>query len=156
MWKDTILRLSEVSEIRANGVSIVSKSPDICNARLEFDNGCVANVTASRISLKQMRKFRIFQEDAYVGIDFLEKSNQVIKLHDQQVDDSMKIETGQGTKYMNIKAQPTVQINAIEEELKDFYRAIKEDVEPTVNIEHALKVMRLAEQIENNLNQSHA
>jgi len=147
---------SEVSEIRANGVSIVSKTPDICNARLEFRNGCVANVTASRISLKQMRKFRIFQEDAYVGIDFLEKSNQVIKLHDKQVDDAMKIETGQGTKYMNILAQPTTQINAIEEELKDFYKSIKEDLEPTVNVEHALKVMRLAEQIEKNLNQSHA
>ena len=147
---------SEVAEIRANGVSIVSKTPDICNARLEFVNGCVANVTASRISLKQMRKFRIFQEDAYVAIDFLKKENQVIKLHDQQVEDSMKIETGQGVKYLNILAQPTADSNAIEDELNDFYNAIIDGREPTVNVAHAVKVMMLAKQIEQKLNQGYA
>ncbi len=146
---------SEIAEVRSNGVSIVSKSADICNARLEFKNGCVANVTASRISLKQMRKFRIFQEDAYVGIDFLDKSNQVIKLNDERVDDSLEIETGRGIKYLNVDAQPTIKSNAIEEELKDFYKSIIENIEPKVNVEHALKVMALAEQIEKNLNQTY-
>jgi len=147
---------AEVSEVRASGVSIVSKTPDICNARLEFSNGCVANVTASRISLKQMRKFRIFQEDAYIGIDFLEKTNQVIQLNDEEVKDAMKIETGQGPKYLNVKSHTGNQINAIEEELKDFYKSITEDIEPKVNVDHAFKVMKLADQIENKLKLSNA
>ena len=147
---------SEITEVRSNGVSIVSSTPDICNARIEFSNGCVANVTASRISLKQMRKFRIFQEDAYVGIDFLEKTHQVIKLNDHPLEDSMEIETGKGTKYLNVLNQATTASNAIEEELKDFYLAITKDRKPTVNVDHALRVMALAEKIEQRLNLAYA
>ena len=146
---------SEVAEIRANGVSIVSKTPDICNARIEFANGCVANITASRLSLNQMRKFRIFQSDAYIGIDFLAKSNQIIQLKDQELDDAMKIETDIGTKYLNIKSQPALEINAIVEEQKDFYSSIVHDRKPTVDVSHALKVMQLADRIEKQLNKKH-
>ncbi len=143
---------SKVHEIRANGVSIVSKTPDICNARIEFENGCVANVTASRISLNQMRKFRIFQSDAYIGIDFLKKQSQIIQLKDEQAKDSMKIETHLGTKYLNVKSQPAQELNAIVEEQKDFYNAIVNDLTPTVNVNHALNVMKLADNIEKKLN----
>ena len=146
---------SEVAEIRANGVSIVSKTPDICNARIEFKNGCVANITASRLSLNQMRKFRIFQEDAYIGIDFLAKSNQIIQLKDEQQEEAMQIETDLGTKYLNIKSQEAQEINAIVEEQKDFYSSIVNDRIPTVNINHALRVMKLADQIEKQLNKTH-
>lgn len=146
---------SEVAEIRANGVSIVSKTPDICNARIEFVNGCVANITASRLSLNQMRKFRIFQSDAYIGIDFLAKSNQIIQLKDEEQAESMKIETDLGTKYLNIKSQPAQEINAIVEEQKDFYNSIVQDKIPTVNIDHAVRVMKLANDIEKQLNKTH-
>lgn len=146
---------SEVREIRANGVSVVSKTPDICNARIEFENNCVANITASRLSLNQMRKFRIFQSDAYIGIDFLAKSNQIIQLKDEPLNGEMKIETDLGTKYLNIKSQPTQEINAIVEEQKDFFKSIVEDKIPVVNIDHAVKVMKLADSIEQKLNQIH-
>lgn len=65
---------SEVKFISASGVAVASETPDIANARIEFENGCVANLTASRISLKQMRKVRLFQKDAYISLDFLEKA----------------------------------------------------------------------------------
>ncbi|HAB28202.1 MAG TPA: oxidoreductase, partial [Xanthomarina gelatinilytica] len=64
---------SKVKNVYASGVSVISDTPDIANARLEFENGCVANLTASRISLKNMRKSRFFQKDAYISVDFLEK-----------------------------------------------------------------------------------
>lgn len=146
---------SDVAEIRANGVSIVSKTPDICNARIEFKNGCVANVTASRLSLNQMRKFRIFQSDAYIGIDFLAKSSQIVQLKDEEQAESMKIETDLGTKYLNIKSQPAQEVNAIVEEQKDFYNSIVQDKIPTVNIDHAVNVMKLADDIEKQLNKAH-
>lgn len=146
----TVVR-SPISEIRANGVKIISSTPDICNARIEFENGCVANMTASRLSLKQMRKFRIFQGDAYIGIDFLEKTNQVIQLSDVEQDNSMTIETAKGTKYIEIKSQQAQNSNAIEDELNDFYQAIVSDTEPVVNIKHAVQVMELAHRIEQNL-----
>ena len=70
---------SNVSYISANGVAVMSDTPDIANVRIEFDNGCVANLTSSRISMKKMRKMRLFQKDAYIGIDFLEKKTEIIK-----------------------------------------------------------------------------
>ncbi len=148
---DILLELvdSPIAEIRSNGVNILSSTADICNARIEFANGCVANMTASRISLKQMRKFRIFQNDAYIGIDFLEKTNQVIKLNDQK--EGMLIETKDGDKYINVMSQDIQESNAIENELNDFYKAIVEKTEPKVDIHHAVKVMELAHEIESNI-----
>ena len=146
---------SEISEIRANGVSVVSRTPDICNARIEFKNGCVANITSSRLSLNQMRKFRIFQDDAYIGIDFLAKTNQIIQLKDVHEEDSMKIETDLGTKFLNIKSQEAQEVNAIVEEQKDFYNSIVLDQTPRVDINHALQVMQLADRIEKQLNKTH-
>ncbi len=81
---DIVMHLvkSPVRRISASGVAVISENADIANARIEFDNGCVANLTASRISLKKMRKLRLFQRDAYIGIDFLEKKTEIIKLKD--------------------------------------------------------------------------
>ncbi|MGN9422016.1 Gfo/Idh/MocA family protein, partial [Enterococcus faecium] len=72
---DIILSLvkSDVKSIAASGVNVMTETPDIANVRIEFNNGCVANLTSSRISMKKMRKMRLFQKDAYIGIDFLEK-----------------------------------------------------------------------------------
>ena len=79
---DIILKIvnSSIKNVYASGVSIISDTPDIANARIEFNNGCICNLTASRISLKNMRKTRIFQKDAYISIDFLEKKTEIIKL----------------------------------------------------------------------------
>jgi len=81
---DAILSVvhSKVKKVNASGVSVISNSPDIANARIEFENGCVANLTASRISLKNMRKSRFFQKDAYISVDFLEKKVEVVKMKD--------------------------------------------------------------------------
>ena len=81
---DVILSVvkSKVKNVSASGVSVISDTPDIANARIEFVNGCVANITASRISLKNMRKTRFFQRDAYISVDFLEKKCEVVKMKD--------------------------------------------------------------------------
>ena len=81
---DIILSLvrSPIKSINASGVKVISNTPDIANARIEFENGCVANLTASRISLKNMRKTRFFQKDAYIAVDFLTKKVEVVKMKD--------------------------------------------------------------------------
>ena len=79
---DAILSIvkSEVKSISASGVAVMTDTPDIANVRIEFNNGCVANLTSSRISMKKMRKMRMFQKDAYIAVDFLEKKTEVIRL----------------------------------------------------------------------------
>lgn len=153
---DVILNMvsSEVVNIQASGVSIMSQTPDICNARIEFENGCVANITASRISLKNMRKMRVFQNDAYISIDFLEKSTEVIKIKDlkegeeenpfglylENPDLNLKREVQSYT----LKCEET---NAIKDELKSFYTAIINDKTPKVSLTDGMKALALAKQI---------
>ncbi|MFT5959503.1 MAG: putative dehydrogenase, partial [Polaribacter sp.] len=73
---------SKVKNVHASGISVISETPDIANARIEFENGCVANLTASRISMKNMRKTRFFQKDAYISVDFLEKKSEIVRMKD--------------------------------------------------------------------------
>jgi predicted dehydrogenase len=132
---DIILSIvkSGVKNISASGVAVLTDTPDIANVRIEFNNGCVANLTSSRISMKKMRKIRLFQKDAYIGIDFLEKNTEIIKLKKPDEEDafSFDIETHQGTKTISI-ANPVVENgNAILAELTSFVHAIQKD-EPTV------------------------
>lgn len=79
---DIILAVTKANarRISASGVSVLSDTPDIANARIELDNGCVANLTASRISLKAMRKSRFFQKDAYIAVDFLQKESEIVRM----------------------------------------------------------------------------
>ncbi len=132
---DLILSLvkSKVKNIYANGVSVISDHPDICNARLEFENGCVANLTASRMSIKQMRKLRLFQKDAYISIDFLEKTTQIIQLLDyKEGDEGMTIDTSRGKRLLKIETPIINEFNAIQKEFELFYKAIFEDIEVPV------------------------
>ena len=143
---DIILHLvkSNVSYISANGVAVMSDTPDIANVRIEFDNGCVANLTSSRISLKKMRKIRLFQKDAYIGIDFLEKKTEIIRMDSEQenVDFSFDIETGNGTKKISI-ANPKIEpVNAIKLELQEFKNAILYNTETPVTIIDGYKIGR--------------
>ena len=148
---DIILHLvkSNVSYIAANGVSVMSETPDIANVRIEFDNGCVANLTCSRISMKKMRKTRIFQKDAYIGIDFLEKKTEIIRMNqtDQKSDFSFDIETNNGTKNIGVTHPKIEQTNAIKMELEAFIQAIKNDTEPPVSIIDGFRALEVAHQI---------
>jgi predicted dehydrogenase len=155
---DIILNLvpSEVKKVEANGVAIVSKSPDITNARITFENGCVANVTSSRISMKQMRKMRLFQTDAYITLDFLEKKAQIIKLSDEAEVDSfpLSIDTETGKKYIQIE-QPVIQeTNAIQMELESFASCILQNTPPKVSIHDGYKALHLANQIQKSMEEN--
>ena len=152
---DIILSMvkSPVREVRASGVTVVSNTPDISNVRIEFNNGCVANLTASRISMKQMRKLRLFQKDAYISLDFLEKQAQVIRLFEPDGADipeqgqSLELETPNGKKIIHMDMPAIEPTNAIKMELESLADSILEDTKPTVSIEDGFKALELAYQI---------
>ena len=142
---------SPVTHISASGISIVSPTPDITNARIEFENGTVANLTTSRISMKNMRKTRIFQRDAYITVDFLDKVCEIVRIHDE-VDTTnpfaMTIDLANGDeKQITIEKPEITPINAIKTELESFYNAIIHNTLPSVTIEDGVKVLKLAYQI---------
>ncbi len=151
---DILLSLvdSEVKSVQASGVAVVSETPDICNARIEFENGCVANLTASRISMKQMRKVRFFQKDAYISLDFLEKKSEIIRLYDEEnpnrpTADGMTLDTNTGKKHIHFESPSIEPINAIKEELSSFANAIENNTLPEVSIYDGYKALKLAHQI---------
>lgn len=153
---DIILKLvnSNVSNISANGVAVLSDTPDIANVRIEFDNGCVANLTSSRISLKKMRKMRLFQKDAYIGIDFLDKKADVIRLDvpgDSNVI-SFDIETNTGKKTVAIANPVVIDGNAIKMELESFVASINNGSEPAVSIFDGFSAMEVAHKILEQIN----
>ena len=125
---DIILSLvkSSVKNVYANGVNVLSDTPDIANVRIEFDNGCVANLTSSRISMKKMRKMRLFQKDSYIGIDFLDKKTEVIKYKSPEDKDvfTFDIETNHGKKTIAIASPVIKENNAIKIELQSFVNSI--------------------------------
>lgn len=148
---DIILHLvkSNVSYISANGVSVLSDTPDIANVRIEFDNGCVANLTASRISMKKMRKMRLFQKDAYIGIDFLDKKTEIIRQNlpgDKNVF-TFDIETAKGKKTVAISSPHVEDSNAMMDELVAFRDAIINNTEPPVTVIDGFRAMEVAHQI---------
>lgn len=156
---DIILNIvkSNVSYIAANGVAVMSDTPDIANVRIEFDNGCVANLTSSRISLKKMRKMRLFQKDAYIGIDFLEKKTEVIKINapgDKSVF-TFDIETNHGTKTVAIANPAIVEVNAIKMELEAFKNAITHNTETPITVIDGFRAMDVAHQILDKINNTH-
>jgi len=139
---------SKVKSVSASGVSIISSTPDIANARIEFKNGCVANLTASRISLKKMRKTRFFQKDAYISVDFLDKKVEVVKMKQapKKLDDfAMILQNAEGEKKQIYFENPKIDnSNAILEELETFSSAIKNNTEPIVNFENGTEALKLA------------
>jgi len=155
---DIILHIikSNVSHISANGVSVLSDTPDIANVRIEFDNGCVANLTSSRISMKKMRKMRLFQKDAYIGIDFLEKKTEIISQNattDKNVF-TFDIDTGKGKKTVAI-ANPVVEdVNAMKEELMAFKNSILNNTETAVTVLDGFRAMEVAHQILEKINKA--
>ena len=158
---DAILSVvkSGVKRISASGVAVVSDTPDIANARIEFDNGCVANLTASRISMKNMRKSRFFQKDAYISVDFLEKEMEVVRMQDIDGEPDpfdMVFDLGEGKPVKKILFdKPDIEpINAIKEELSTFHDAIVNDTNPIVPIEDGYHALEVAQQIVDKLKSS--
>jgi len=144
---------SPVLSIQANGVSVISETPDIANARIEFENGCIANLTASRISLKNMRKSRFFQKDAYISVDFLEKKTEVVKMKNAPKNPGeydMILQNAEGQKkqiyFENPKIVPN---NAILDELETFAEAIKNNTKPIVTLRDGANALKVAHQIIN-------
>ncbi|WP_405206971.1 Gfo/Idh/MocA family oxidoreductase [Aquimarina sp. LLG6339-5] len=150
---DAILSVvhSDVKHISASGVSVISETPDIANARIEFENGCVANLTASRISLKNMRKARFFQKDAYISVDFFEKKCEVVKMKDapeKPGDFDMILQNAEGIKKQIYFDNPEVPMNnAILDELDTFAEAINNDTTPIVSLTQGKKALEVALQI---------
>jgi predicted dehydrogenase len=150
---DAILSVvnSKIKSITASGVSVISKSPDIANARIEFENGCVANLTASRISLKNMRKSRFFQKDAYISVDFLEKKVEVVKMKDAPKDIGdfdMILQNAEGEKKQIYFENPSIENNnAILDELETFADAIASNKEPIVPLSQGTQALRVALEI---------
>ncbi|MGB0897154.1 MAG: Gfo/Idh/MocA family protein [Flavobacteriaceae bacterium] len=152
---DAILSVvqSKVVNVSASGVSVISETPDIANARLEFENGCVANLTSSRISLKNMRKSRFFQKDAYISVDFLEKKCEVVKMKDAPEnpgDFDMILQNAEGIKKQIYFDNPEIDTNnAILDELETFADAINTNSTPVVTLEDGTEALRIAHKIIN-------
>lgn len=148
---DIVLNIvkSEVKNISASGVAVMTDTPDIANVRIEFNNGCVVNLTSSRISMKKMRKMRLFQKDAYIGMDFLNKKTEIIKLKTPQDVDvfSFDLDTPHGKRTIAIANPAIPEVNAIKMELEKFRDAIANNTRPVVNEVDGLRAMDVAHQI---------
>ena len=146
---------SNVIDIQATGVAVLTDTPDICNARLTFENGCVANLTASRISVKPMRKLRVFQRDTYLSLDLGDGKVEMFRLIDQGDLDSShqmpitNVATSHGDRLI-VMDQPDVKpINAIAEEQRQFLESIRSGTDAPVTLREGAEAVRVAEMIEN-------
>ena len=142
---------SKVKKVHASGISVISETPDIANARIEFENGCVANLTASRISMKNMRKTRFFQKDAYISVDFLEKKSEIVRMKDvpSKPDEfAMILQNAEGIKKQIYFDNPEIENNnAILDELESFADAIENGTKPVVSLRQGAEALRVAQMI---------
>ncbi|NPD47232.1 Gfo/Idh/MocA family protein [Lentimicrobium sp. S6] len=144
---------SKLVNVSASGVNVVSDTPDIANARLEFENGCVANLTASRISMKNMRKSRFFQKNAYISVDFLTKESEIVSMSDVDENDvdplAMILELGEGkiSKEIHFEKPIVEESNAIVEELISFAKSIINDTQTAVTLNDGYQALMVAHQI---------
>ena len=142
---------SNVKSVHASGVAVISDTPDIANARIEFENGCVANLTASRISMKNMRKSRFFQKDAYISVNFLSKESEVVRMKDvpENPDEfAMVLQNAEGVKKQIYFENPEVENNnAILDELETFADAINNNTTPIVSLRQGTEALKVAQMI---------
>ncbi len=150
---------SSVKKVSASGVAVVSDTPDIANARIEFDNGCVANLTSSRISLKNMRKSRFFQRDAYISVDFLKKKTEIVRLKNLTgepgpFDITIDLGQGKGTKQIYFDQPKIEETNAIKMELELFIHSVLHNTSTAVSVEDGYHALHVAHQVMEKLNSS--
>jgi len=151
---------SDVKQIDANGIAVVSDHIDIANARIQFENGAVANVTASRISQKKMRKMRIFQKDHYISLDFVTGVSEVYRL--QPVDEAAlpnsisfgEIGVGNKKKRLIYEQPESKEVNALNYELQLFVDSVLYDKKIIVSGEDGLRALKVAEIIIQKIEQS--
>jgi predicted dehydrogenase len=140
---------SKVKNVHASGISVISETPDIANARIEFENGCVANLTASRISMKNMRKTRFFQKDAYISVNFLSKESEIVRIQDAPIQPdefAMILQNDEGVKKQIYFENPeVVNNNAILDELETFADAIVNNTTPIVTLQNGTEALRIAQ-----------
>jgi predicted dehydrogenase len=147
---DIVLSLVQapVKRIQANGVAVLHDTPDIANARIEFENGCVANLTASRISMKQMRKLRLFQKDAYLSLDFLKKESQVYRMYSQAEKPAngnfLELETADGPRFISMEIPEFEEVNAIKREFEFFAESIKNGAPVAVSLKDGYDALKIA------------
>ncbi len=151
---DIILSLvnSDPVQINANGVAVVSDEIDIANARIQFENGCVANITASRISQRKMRKMRLFQKDSYTSIDFLQRLTEVFKLVDENsgLPNTVvlgQIDKGKHKRHIIYDQPETPEQDAMQAEWHSFFNALETNTPPIVSGHDGLKALRVASEI---------
>ena len=156
---DIILNIvkSDITDISTSGVAVATDNADITNARIEFENGCVANLTASRVSLKKMRKTRIFQKDAYVSIDFLEKKTEIVSLSEESSWNpfvmNIEVDSDGNKKSVNLLKPRVKNLNAIQEELVSFAKAIQNNSLPLVTLNDGCKALRVAHTVMEKINE---
>jgi predicted dehydrogenase len=148
---------ANVRQVSASGVAVVSETPDIANARLEFDNGCVANLTASRISLKNMRKVRFFQRDAYIAVDFLKRESEIVRMRAVEGEPdpfsvTLNLGEGKGFKEILFEKPEVPETNAIRDELAAFAASIRENTEPEVTVRDGMRALEVAHLILEQIN----
>lgn len=161
---DIVLSLvkANVKSVHASGVAVVSDTPDIANARIEFDNGAVANLTASRVSVKKMRKARFFQKDGYISVDFLNKKVEALKIQEDGTEASSPLsvrfdpQNGNPAKVLSFEAPAVPEVNAIGYELELFARSIIEDIPTAVNLEEGRHSLDIANQVLFKIESAHA
>lgn len=143
---DIILNMvpSEVSKIDAVGVAVLSSLIDIANVRLEFKSGCVANITSSRVSLKSMRKIRLFQPDCYVSVDFQEAVIEIYK---------KTLQEGDRTPELSAETLSLERKDALREEIDAFIGSVQSRTKPLVSGLEALEALKLAQEITENIQQ---
>ena len=150
---------SKVKQISASGVAVISKTPDIANARIEFENGCVANLTASRVSLKNMRKSRFFQKDTYISIDFLLKKAEIVRMKDPKnvIDEfALILNNAEGEKkQIYFDTLEIVSNNAILDELESFAQSINKNISTIVSLHEGTEALKLAHQINKSIKINH-
>ena len=157
---DIILSLAagNIKEVRAVGVNVIADNEDICNARIVFDNGCVANITASRLALKTERKVRLFSRQAYLSLDYLKKEGIIIKaapnvnvvnwIRDQQKNDDFDFTNVNWPDMLHIEQLQIEDAEPLRLEQQAFLKAVaRKDARPEVTAEEALAAMQCAEMI---------
>jgi predicted dehydrogenase len=156
---DIVLSLNKsgIKKINASGVAVVSETPDIANARIEFNNGGVANLTASRISMKNMRKTRVFQRDAYISIDFLDKAVSIIRMNEVEGEPNPLLPlidpgNGKAPKQIFFENPDIPETNAILEEFKAFVNAIQQNSPPPVSLQDGYLALDVAYKILEKMN----
>lgn len=144
---------SSVTDLQATGVKVLTDTIDICNARITFSSGCVANVTASRITASPMRKLRIFQPDRYVSLDLAAGAVEMYLLQDRSLVDSAhqtplaEVATQFGNKIIVHETTEVSPGNAIFDEQRSFIESIRSNVPVAVSLDQGAEAIRIAEWI---------